>query len=85
MPKTRLAASRTTANASGKISSNVSPLDNRTLKSAVLAARFAELKPTISFSNALILSTMTPISFNSFSFGSPKIFFNKPSSKIITP
>ena len=47
--------------------------------------RYKNILRSMSGSSALILSTMGRIFFNSFSLGSPNIFFIKPSSKFITP
>ena len=61
MPSTRFEASRTTAKASGKISSNVSPSAKRFLNSCVFAANELSLKLLKLGSKPLISSTMVRI------------------------
>ena len=78
MPNTRLDASRTTANASGKISSNVSPLANLSLNSSVLARKEVSLKDNKDGSSPLISSTMDRIRLISFAFLLPNSFCIKP-------
>jgi hypothetical protein len=54
MPKTRLLASRTTAKASGKIASSVSPCSIRSLNSAVFAFNSSSLNASSVGSSAFI-------------------------------
>src|SRR5690606_23785426 len=77
----RLAASRTTANASGSRSSSVSPFSRRSRNSSVLARSCASDNATICGSSALICSTTREYRFSSRSLGSPNIFLTSPSMK----
>ena len=70
---TRRPASRTTANASGRRSSSVSPLARRVLNSAVLPRSCSSLSALIAGSNALMSATRGRNRFSSRSFCVPTI------------
>ncbi|MNV75208.1 hypothetical protein D3C71_1684850 [compost metagenome] len=79
IPSVRLEASRTVANASGRISSRVSPFSIRARNSAVLACNCSSDSFTNSGSNPLITSTVFMRRLTSRSLVSPNIFFTSPS------
>src|SRR5512139_3882642 len=74
MCSVRLAASRTTAKASGSSDSSVAPSARRLRNSAVLPRSSASLSPAIAGSRALICCTTPAYCFSSRSLRLPKIF-----------
>ncbi len=70
---TRLPASRTTAKASGRIASSVSPAAMRSLNTAVFACSSASDSAAIAGSSALICRTVWPYCFSRRSLRLPKM------------
>src|SRR5215475_6369386 len=77
MFKVRLPASRTTANASGRTWSSVSPFARRCLNSSVLARSSASLKDSMRGSRALMARTVCMYLLISRSLRLPKIFLSR--------
>ncbi len=71
--RARFPASRTTANASGRIWSSVSPFATRPLNSAVLAFSASSDSAEIDGSSALICRTTVPYCLSSRSLRLPKM------------
>ena len=81
MPSTRHAASRQVANASGRISSRLSPAARRACKAGVMARSSPSVLAENSLSSASTLSAMGFIFFSSLEENVPNIFSKRDMSR----